>query len=103
MLHFQSPIYPELAVKSFMTYLHRLGIQTIVLILTNLAVLGACSATSAAAVGVISRTTCPQHGESSGHLRLSIKTADLERLLFRINVIVPILNQVLSISAFQDP
>ena len=24
MLHFQSPIYPELAVKSFMTYLHRL-------------------------------------------------------------------------------
>merc|ERR1712059_106588 len=25
MLHFQSPIYPELAVKSFMTYLHSFG------------------------------------------------------------------------------
>ena len=29
MLHFQSPIYPELAVKSFMTYLHRLKMHYI--------------------------------------------------------------------------
>ena len=27
MLHFQSPIYPELAVKSFMTYLHRYKLE----------------------------------------------------------------------------
>ena len=40
--------------------------------------MGACSATSAAAVGAISRTTYHPLGESSGHWRLSTKTADLE-------------------------
>ena len=28
MLHFQSPIYPELAVQSFMTYLHSFRLES---------------------------------------------------------------------------
>ena len=87
MLHFQSPIYPELAVKSFMTYLHRLNIFKLNepanrLLSANsfptLAALGACSVTSVAAVEVIFRTTCLQLGESLGPWRLFTRTADLE-------------------------
>ena len=51
----------------------------------KLAVLGACSATSAAAVVAICRTTYHPLGGSSGHWRLSTKTADLERLSAKSN------------------
>merc|ERR1712083_881910 len=87
MLHFQSPIYPELAVKSFMTYLHRLNIFELnepanrfpsANSFPTLAALGACSVTSVAAVEVIFRTTCLQLGESLGPWRLFTRTADLE-------------------------
>ena len=95
MLHFQSPIYPELAVKSFMTYLHRLNIFKLnepanrlpsANSFPTLAALGACSVTSVAAVEVIFRTTCLQLGESLGPWRLFTRTAGLETPSIRSSI-----------------
>merc|ERR1712107_90773 len=66
MLHFQSPIYPELAVKSFMTYLHSFG---------------SLFSENAAAVEITSRTIYLPPGGSLGPWRPSIKTADPDWVL----------------------